>query len=130
MATSVAVSVRDEQAYVAGERCNGGYLRIYGGEQPSGPESKAGAPLAELRFGSPAFGKPVKGKITANKITKDDNARGSGDATWYRVLSADGDAVWDGDVSKKGKGGSLELDALTIRSGAEVSVGSLTYTQP
>lgn len=130
---ATAVDVRDEQLEVIRKRATNGYLRIYGGQQPAGPESrkKIPEPLATLRFGSPAFRAPDHGAMVSEPLTPDREARATGRATWYRVFQEDGETpIWDGDVSKKGGGGSLELDAVEIQLGAEVSIRSINYSLP
>ncbi len=109
---------------------NGGKLRIYSGTQPASADDEITSQvlLAELTFGSPAYGAAVAGVATANAITKDSSADATGTATWFRALKSDNTKVYDGTVGTSGC--DLNLNRTDIQSGGEVSVTSLTYTQP
>lgn len=118
---SVVVDVRNEQCEVVRKRAENGYLRIYAG-------GKRAILLAELRINS--FNAPEKGKMVCEDIGSDMSAKATGRATRYAVLQQDESLIWDGNVSKRGDGGSLELDNIDIQQGAEVSIKSITYSLP
>lgn len=107
-----------------------GKLRIYDGSKPAGPGTAVGAQvlLAELTFSDPAFGAASSGVATASAITADASANATGTATWFRVLDSNNVAIFDGEVGTSGS--DLNLNSTSIVSGAEVSVTSMTYTQP
>lgn len=108
---------------------NSGYLRIYDGSQPASADTALGAQvlLAELRFNATAFGSAAAGVATANAITNDSSANASGTAAWFRALESDGTTVlFDGSVGTSGA--NLNLNSVSIVSGAPVSVTSLTFT--
>lgn len=130
MPIRTAVSVRDEQVKIVSARATNGYIRIYSGTQPAKPELAAtGTLLAELRLAG--FTGP-KGDATlrAEMITKD-TGRATGRAKWYRVVQEDGKtAVFDGDITLQGKGGSLEFDSVEVQKGAEVSLQSFIVALP
>lgn len=108
-----------------------GYLRIYDGTQPADANTAVSTQnlLAELRFGAPAFGAASNGVATANAITADSSANATGTASWFRALASDGTTVvFDGSVGTASA--DLILNSTAIQSGAEVSVDSMTYTQP
>lgn len=107
-----------------------GKLRIYDGTQPAGPDTAVSSQvlLAELTFGDPAFGAASNGVATANAITADASANATGTATWFRVLDSNNVAICDGSVGTSSA--DLVLNTASIVSGAQVSVTSLTYTQP
>jgi hypothetical protein len=109
---------------------DGGKLRIYGGAQPASADDAVGAQplLAELTFGNPAFGAALAGAATANAITADASANDTDTATWFRALKSDNTKVFDGSVGLLGC--DLNLNSVAIQVGAQVSVTSLTYTQP
>ncbi len=108
---------------------NNGYLRIYDGTQAATADTAVGAQtlLAELRFNATAFGAASNGVATANAITQDSSANATGTASWFRALKSDGTtAVFDGSVGTSGC--DLNLNTVSIVSGAAVAVSSFTYT--
>jgi len=109
---------------------NGGKLRIYDGSQPATADTAVGGQvlLAELTFGNPAFGAASGGVAAANAITKDSSADASGTAAWFRALKSDNTPVFDGSIGTANC--DLNLNRTDIQSGGEVSVSSLSYTQP
>ena len=118
-------------AAAVGVLCNSGKLRLYDGSQPATADDAIGAVnlLAELTFGNPAFGTPAAGVMAANAITKDSDADYTSVATWFRAWKSDGTTpVFDGSV---GVGTyNLNMNSASIVIHAEVSVTSLSYTQP
>jgi hypothetical protein len=106
-----------------------GKLRIYDGTQAATADTAIGAQvlLAELTFGDPAFGAASNGVATANAITPDPSANATGTASWFRAVDSDNTAIFDGTVGASGA--DLNLNTVSIVSGAEVAVTSLTYTQ-
>lgn len=108
-----------------------GYIRIYDGSQPANANTAVSTQtlLAELRFGATAFGAASSGTATANAITSDTSANNTGTASWFRVLKSDGTTVlWDGSVSTSGA--DLNLNTVSIVSGATVAISSMTFTHP
>lgn len=107
-----------------------GLLRIYDGTKPAGPDTAITTQnlLAELTFSDPAFGAASNGVATAAAITADASANATGTATWFRAVTSAGTAIFDGEIGTSGS--DLNLNSTSIQSGAEVSVSSLTYTQP
>lgn len=107
-----------------------GLLRIYDGAKPAGPDTALGTQvlLAELTFSKPAFGAASNGAASAAAITADAAANATGTATWFRAVDSTGVAVFDGEIGTTGS--DINLNSTSISSGAEVSVSSLTYTQP
>lgn len=116
------------EADAIGALLNGGYLRIYDGAQPAGPDTAVSTQnlLAELSFGATAFGGAVAGVITANAITKDSSANAGGTAAWFRCVKSDETPVLDGSVGTASA--DLVLNSTTIGAGAEVSVSSFQHT--
>lgn len=106
--------------------CDGGSVQGYDGPMPKDPDSQpVGTRLFVCRLASPAFGKARSGSIKAKAIAPDESAV-EGHATWYRVLTAAGHVVWDGEVGP----GGLELDDPNIPGGADVTIAALVYTLP
>lgn len=108
---------------------NTGYLRIYSGAQPAGPDTALSGQtlLAELRFGATAFPASSGGVLTANAITSDASADATGTAAWFRCLQSDGTtAIHDGTV---GTAAANAIVATTsIVAGAQVDCSSFTVT--
>lgn len=113
-----------------------GLLRIYDGTQPASSDVAVSTQtlLAELTLSDPAFGAGADGDpggvATAASITGDTSANATGTASWFRGVDSDGTAVIDGDVTATGGGGDLELNTVSIQSGAAVDVTSWTVTMP
>lgn len=106
-----------------------GLLRIYDGTQAATADTAVGAQvlLAELTFSDPAFGAASNGVATASAITQDSSANATGTATWFRVVTSTGTAIFDGTVGTSGA--DLNLNTTSIVAGAAVSVTAFTYTQ-
>jgi len=118
-------------AEAVGTLLNSGYLRIYDGSQPAGADTAISDQnlLAELRFNATAFGAATAGVITAGDFTADSSANADGTAAWFRALESDGStAVFDGTVGTTGC--DLNINSVSISSGAAVDVTAFTYTQP
>ena len=110
-----------------------GYVRIYDGSQPANANTAVSTQtlLAELRFGATAFGAASAGTATANAITADSSANATGTASWFRVLKSDGTSVlWDGTVGLDSGTFDLELNTVSIVSGATVTITAMTFTHP
>lgn len=108
-----------------------GYLRIYDGTIPTNADTAIGAQvlLAELRFNATAFGAASNGVATANAFTADSSANATGTASWFRALQSDGSTViMDGTVGTSGD--DLNLNTVSIVTGAAVSISSMTVTMP
>lgn len=110
------------------DQADGGSLRIYSGTQATNADTAVGAQtlLAELPLGTPAFGAASAGVATANAITDDSSANATGTASWFRVVTSGGAALWDGSVGTSNA--DLVLDSVSIVSGGTVSVTSFTFT--
>jgi hypothetical protein len=107
-----------------------GYIRIYDGTQATDADTAVGAQvlLAELRWNATAFGAASNGVATANAITSDSSANATGTASWFRALSSNGTTViFDGSVGVSSA--NLNLNSVSISSGATVAISSFTYTQ-
>ena len=108
-----------------------GYLRIYSGSAPAAADAAAtGTLLAESRFSDPAFGNAADinpgARATASAITGDASANATGTAGYARAVDSDGGNAIQLTV---GVGtGDLQLSTLSIESGQEVDMTSLTFT--
>jgi hypothetical protein len=119
-------------------RLNSGYIRIYSGTRPAGPDTAlSNTLLAELTFGVTAFGAASNRIATANAITSDSSADAAGIPTFARLFESNGTTVVV-DISVGKTGGAEELLITTtdgggnpyIAAGSTVSISSLTLTQP
>lgn len=133
----MANDLRESNAAVNGKAdalsdlLDNGYLRIYDGTRPATADTAIGAQvlLAELRFNAIASGAAVAGVLTFNALTADASANATGTATWFRALKSDGTtAVFDGEAGLSAS--DLNLNAVAIVAGVELSVTTFSYTQP
>ena len=108
---------------------DGGYLRIYSGEQPADPDVEIGNDhvlLAELRFGSPAYAPAIDGFATSARVTGAGKANGV--AAWGRTFMSDGTTpVWDGSVGISDT--NITLSTTSIMEQAVITLTGLSYTQ-
>jgi hypothetical protein len=102
-------------------------LRIYDGSQPATGGS-ATTLLAELTCNASQFaGASSSAVLTLSAITSDSSANATGTATWFRIVKSDGTThVMDGTVGTSGA--DLNLNTVSIVSGATVAVSSFTIT--
>lgn len=104
-------------------------FNIYAGTQPA--DTSAAVTAANVVIATPtfpstnAFGAAAAGVITANTITSDSSAAG-GTATWFALCKSTGLRVVDGSVGTSGA--DLNLNSVTISTGAAVAITSFTIT--
>jgi hypothetical protein len=111
---------------------NSGTIKIYTGSQPSVDGSLTGTLLVTMTFGATAFGSSSASgsgaTATANSITSG-TAGNTGTAGYFALVKSDGTTVV-GTGSVGTSGADLNLDTLSISSGAVVSCSSFTITMP
>src|ERR1044072_8284955 len=102
-------------------------LRIYDGSRPATGGS-ATTLLAQLTCNATFAPGASSGVLTLNSIASATSARGTGTATWLRIVQAGGSThVRDGSVSRVAAGtGDLQLDSTSIVLGGTVAVSSAT----
>jgi hypothetical protein len=129
LTNAVASAAADAAVDAIDGGAGAGLLRIYDGTQAATADTAVGAQvlLAELTFSDPAFGAASNGVATASAITQDASANATGTATWFRVVTSAGTAIFDGTVGTSGA--DLNLNTTSIVAGAAVSVTAFTYTQ-
>jgi hypothetical protein len=120
---------------------DGGWVLIFDGQRPpSAAQDPEGCTLlAKIQFGAPAFDPPARGKAEARPF-RPCLGEVFGTPTWFRVMTARGDAAFDGSVgptnAHRGQGTwSEELDYdMTvdgdIHEGGDVEVKSFVYVEP
>lgn len=112
-----------------------GKLIIYDGARPANGDEAVTTQVAlvEFEMGDPAFAAPVDvtagAQATANAIAAVPAAN-SGTASWFRIYDGDDLPLWDGAVTDTTGNGDLKVSSTTVVQGIEVSVVSLTFTQP
>lgn len=131
MALTLATATRNAQAAELGALLNGGTLKLYNGSRPASANTALSGQtlLATFNFANPAFGSPSGGVVTANAIA-DATPAANGTATWARLESSVPGTVVDASVSVTGGGGDVQISSTTIDTGVDISVTSVTITQP
>jgi hypothetical protein len=104
---------------------NSGLIKIYTGSQPALDGSITGTLLATMTLNATAFGASSGGTATANSITSG-TAGNTGTAGYFALETSGGTVVGTGVCGTSGQ--DLNLNTLSIVSGATVSCSSLTIT--
>jgi hypothetical protein len=105
-----------------------GKLRVYDGTQPSDADTAIGAQvlLADLALSATAFAAASAGSAAADTITADSSANATGTATWGALLTSANVRKFDFSVGTSGA--NLNLNTVSIVSGASVAVSAFTVT--
>lgn len=110
-----------------------GLIRIYSGAKPAGPDTAITGQvlLAEFTCADPAFTAGATGVrvLDATPVLATEGLA-AGTAAWYRAVSSDGVAHFDGTVSAAGGGGELIMNTTTISVGLDLELTAGTLTQP
>mgnify|MGYP007088349662 CR=1 FL=1 len=108
-------------------------LQIYEGAMPATiNDAPLGNVLVEFALPNPSFGDAAVSATGGTAVAEDIApvpALTSGEASWFRILDADGVPQLDGDVSVAGGTGQLQLTSLTVVEAVDVSVYLLSITQ-
>ena len=119
----------------AGSTDAAGQLVIYDGTPPTLVDDALSGNniLAELDMSTPpSFGNAADAgpgaTATANAITDDTAANATGTASFFRIFNRNNVAVLQGAVATSGA--ELNLNTVSIQSGATVEITSLTITMP
>lgn len=112
-----------------------GLLRIYSGAQPADADTApVGTLLVEIALANPAYGSAdTTGAAALAGTPRSANAAAAGTATSFRIINRDGATVFDGAVratADSDTGQELVLDNTNIAVGQQVSITSLSFTQP
>jgi len=104
-----------------------GFLRIYDGTQPAGPDTalSGNTLLAELPLSATAFAAATGGTLTAAAITTEASALATGTQTWASLVTSAGVRIVD--MSAGNGSGDLNL-AGTVSATGTVAVTSLVLT--
>lgn len=138
MAMKLSTTTADAMLTALTGLCNSGLLRIYSGTEPTTANTALSLGtthflLAELTLNATAFGAPAASGndrvATANAITADSSADATGTASFFRLFQSGGTTVvYQGTAGTSGQ--QLNLNSLDIIAGGNVSISSLTVTQP
>jgi len=135
MAMKLTTTAADAMLNALTALCNSGFLRIYSGTEPTTANTalSGNTLLAELTLSATAFGAPAASGTdrvaTAAAITADSSADASGTASFFRLFQSNGTTVvYQGTAGTSGQ--QLNLNATDIIAGGNVSISSLTITQP
>lgn len=124
----LARSAIDAELEAIGRLLYGGYLRIYGGNQPQDGDAPFSQDtlLAELRFDN--SGLLLRGAEVRVTVLPELSAKGEGRATWFRCFHSDGQTpVFDGSVGTRDV--DLVLDDVNIYVGRQVLVNKFVYSK-
>src|SRR4051812_10156455 len=105
-----------------------GKLRIYDGTQPAHVDTalSGNTLLADLALSATAAAGASSHVLTLSAITADSSADNTGTATWGSLLTSANVRIVDFSVSTSGA--DLNLNTVSIVSGAQVSVSAFTIT--
>jgi hypothetical protein len=128
MTVGFSTTVRNARADAittqAGGSCK---LRIYNGTRPA-TGGTATTLLAELTCNATFAPSASGGVLTLNAISSDTSADATGTATWARIVKSDGTThILDCSVGTSGS--DVNLNTVSIVTGAAVSVTSAVFTE-
>lgn len=108
-----------------------GYLRIYSGLQPSSCNTPVTTQilLAELRITSPSAQRAVNGVITIT-FHPDKDVSATGQATWYRMLAADGVTPLLDGTAGEAETDDLVFDSASLQIHAQLAISGYKHTVP
>jgi hypothetical protein len=135
-----AVAMGDAYWNATGVSIDNYILEIRSGAQPATADlAPTGTVLASMTLPADSMAATASpGATTAKAGTwQDASADANGTAGWFRIRAA-GDALTtnntdrriDGACTATGGGGELELQNLSIAVGQQITVNTVTYTQP
>jgi glutamate synthase domain-containing protein 3 len=126
---SITTANRNRAADAVTARANSGSLVIYSGTMPTDANTalSGNTVLATLTMSATAFAAAATGQAAANAITSA-TAVATNTASFFRVFETGGTVVvFQGTVGTSGA--ELILNSVSIVTGGNVAVSSLTYTQ-
>lgn len=106
-----------------------GLLRIYDGSRPA-TGGTATTLLAEPALSATSAPGASSGVLTLNAITQDSSANATGTATWFRVVTSGGTAVFDGSVGTSGADLNLTTTSIVATQPVQVTSAVLTEGNP
>ena len=110
-----------------------GKIRVYSGSKPAGPDTAITSQvlLGEFTLADPAFTAGATGvrDLDATPVLTTVGLA-AGEAAWYRALSSDNVAHFDGPVTAVGGGGELQMHTTTVSVGLDLALPAGSLTQP
>jgi hypothetical protein len=107
----------------------GGKLRILTGTQPANvAATETGSLLVEITMDSPFAVAAGSGTLTVT-LPASVNATATGTAGYFRLTTAGGTAVMDGDATATGGGGIMQLNTTAIVTGGPVVITAFSISQ-
>lgn len=130
-ATAVALAALTALVNVGGP----GKLQLYAGGRPAiSADITTQVLLVEFTFAPVAFQVPVSIPLFGATATAfpviPQEAVASGQASFYRVLTGEGEVLWDGEITATGGIGDLIVNSTTVSQGIDIVVVSFSITLP
>lgn len=126
---ALADARRDARANLTLSWLEGGALRVYSAPVPETPDTAIDTQTLLVEFPLPdPFGTVEDGVLTAETIAPAMIAA-EGTAAWARAVDAAGEIVADFSVGLTDSGEAVEIDNLSLVSGAIVTVTSFVYAE-
>lgn len=137
LSNAAAIAACDALAGLPDVGAGDAALQIYAGALPTDTDTAIGAQtlLVEFALPNPLFAAAIDaspGAIAVGDVGNipTEQATATGTATFFRILNADGDAVFQGTVTAVSGGGDLEISSTSIITGIDVTVVSLSLVMP
>lgn len=139
LADATAIASADAQVALidAGGAGAPGRLRVYDGVRPANANAPVTSQtlLVDFTLAFPSFNpaSTTTGGATAQADVSGIatvQALASGSASWFRIEDGNGVAIYDGDVTNNAGAGDIKISATAVSVGIDVSVVSLSFTQP
>jgi len=109
-------------------------IRIYSGTQPANADTalSGNTLLATLVLSDPSAPGAASGTLTLDvtPVPEDTSADATGTATFARVTTSAGTAIFDCDVTATAGGGTIELNTTAIVVGGPVRITAFTISIP
>jgi hypothetical protein len=86
--------------------------------------------IVDVPLDNPAFGAASGGTITLAGVPLSADAVATGDLDNFQILDRNGSVVYSGTITATGGGGDSTVNNISVNTGQEVAITSLTYTAP
>ena len=125
--TQIAHAAANAAANALLALANGGTMKLYNGAKPASANVAVSSQtmLSSHGLSATAFQAAVNGVAAANPIGNA-AAAATGTATWFRVFTSGGAAVFDGTVGTSGC--NLNLNSVDIQINATVAIAGYSFS--